>query len=30
MIEEMGNQYLQQNFPELDVIKKATIVSEAE
>jgi cyclophilin family peptidyl-prolyl cis-trans isomerase len=30
MIEEMGNQYLQQNFPELDFIKKASIVSETE
>lgn len=30
MIEETGNQYLQENFPELDFIKKAVIVSESE
>jgi len=30
MIEETGNQYLIENFPELDFIKKAAIISESE
>jgi len=30
MIEETGNQYLIENFPELDFIKKAVIISESE